>query len=134
MVGAGVSALVCAVAAGVYGVVGAPGSKGSGDDPPARAVPTAEVKYEVTGEGTAEITFRPAGGTGATVVRDAALPWRKSIRLPVGTAPTVAVVLGDRGGSAACTVAVRGEHVQRALATGRYGRATCGGERLPGRG
>lgn len=44
--------------------------------------------------------------------------------------PTVAVVLGERGGTAACTVAVRAEHVQRATATGWYGRATCGGERL----
>ncbi|MFH8613815.1 hypothetical protein ACH4E8_01910 [Streptomyces sp. NPDC017979] len=127
-VAAGALALVCIAAA--YGAFGPPGDGGSEDDTPVRAAPTAEVTYEVTGDGAAEITFRPTDGTGAaTVVRDAALPWRKSVRLPVGTPPTVVVVLGAGGGTAACTVTIRGEHVQRALATGRYGRATCGGER-----
>ncbi|MEU3601267.1 hypothetical protein ABZ714_21490 [Streptomyces sp. NPDC006798] len=124
---AGALALVCAAAA--FGVYVSSGDDGSGDDPPAQAVPTVAVTYEVTGDGPAEITFRPAGGTApATVVRDAALPWRTSIRLPVGTPPTVSVVLGDRGTTATCTVTVGGEHVQRAVAMGRYGRTTCGGE------
>ncbi|WP_329558437.1 hypothetical protein OG711_04335 [Streptomyces uncialis] len=127
---AGALALVCAGIAGLA-VHEPSGGGGSGERRPARAVPTAEVTYVVTGRGTAEITYRPEGGTDATtVVREAALPWRKSIRLPVGKSPTVAVVLGGSGGRAACTVAVRGEHVQRATATGSYGRATCGGERL----
>ncbi|MEU5162036.1 hypothetical protein AB0G74_20865 [Streptomyces sp. NPDC020875] len=124
---AGALALVCATVA--YGVYGSSGGGDSGDDPPARAVPTVGVTYEVTGEGPAEITFRPAGGTApATVVRDAALPWRTSVRLPAGTPPTVSIVLGERGTTATCTVTVGGEHVQRAVAMGSYGRTTCGGE------
>lgn len=126
----GALALVCAGIAG-HTLHEPSGGSGPGERRPARAEPTAQVTYVVTGQGTAEITYRPDGGTGtATVVREAALPWKKSVRLPVGKSPTVAVVLGGSGGRAACTVAVHGEHVQRATATGRYGRATCGGERL----
>ncbi|MEU0991664.1 hypothetical protein [Streptomyces sp. NPDC005953] len=124
----GALGLACAGIAG-YAVHDSSGGNNSGKQPSSRAVAAAEVTYEVTGEGTAEITYRPAGGTGAVVVREAALPWKKSIRLPVGKSPTVAVVLGEHGGRAACTVSVRGKHVQQATATGRYGRATCGGER-----
>ncbi|MGW6461719.1 hypothetical protein ACWF94_38275 [Streptomyces sp. NPDC055078] len=126
---AGALTVVCAALIG-YGLLGT----GEEKRPAHRAAPpTAEVTYEVTGEGTAEISYRTGGGPGSSaVVRNAALPWTKSVRLPPGQTPTVAVVLGDRGGRAVCTLAVRGEHVQRATATGRFGRATCGGERLPG--
>ncbi|MGR8008755.1 hypothetical protein [Streptomyces hypolithicus] len=94
-----------------------------------RAVPTAEVTYEVTGEGTVEISYLARSESGsATVVKDASLPWKKSVQVPLGKDPTVAIVLGDQGGQAACTLAVRGAHVQRATASGTYGRATCSGQ------
>jgi hypothetical protein len=94
-----------------------------------RAVPTAEVTYEVTGEGTVEISYlaRSEAGT-ATVEQGVTLPWKKTVDVPVGKSPVVAIVLDGKGGQAACTLAIRGKHVQRATATGEYGRATCTGE------
>ncbi|MER5737469.1 hypothetical protein ABT117_17570 [Streptomyces sp. NPDC002262] len=125
-VAAGMVLLACLGLVG-YGVLDAE------ERPKPRAVPTAEVTYEVTGVGTAEIAYlaRSEDGT-ATVERDVTLPWRKSVRAPLGKAPTVAVTLDGKGGQAACTLAVRGRHVQRATATGEFGRATCSGEPLSG--
>jgi hypothetical protein len=92
-------------------------------------VPTAAVTYEVTGEGPVEISYlaRSEDGT-ATVVRDAELPWKKTVQVPLGKPPTIAIVLGEKGGQASCTLAIRGNHVQRATAMGEFGRATCAGE------
>lgn len=100
------------------------------DEPKAApTVPTADVTYEVTGEGLVEISYLARGEDGAaTVVRGAELPWRKTVQVPLGKAPTVAIVLGEKGGQAACTLAIRGQHVQRATAMGEFGRATCAGE------
>jgi hypothetical protein len=99
------------------------------EKPKPRAVPTAEVTYEVTGEGPVEISYlaRSESGT-ATVARGVELPWRKTVRVPLGKQPTIAIVLGEKGGRAACTLAIRGKHVQRATAMGEFGRATCAGE------
>ncbi|UYQ63981.1 hypothetical protein [Streptomyces peucetius] len=100
------------------------------DEPKAApTVPTAEVTYEVTGEGPVEISYLARSEDGsATVVRGAELPWKKTVQVPLGKAPTVAIVLGEKGGQAACTLAIRGQHVQRATAMGEFGRATCAGE------
>lgn len=93
------------------------------------AVPTAAVTYEVTGQGPVEISYLAQSEDGAaTVVRDAELPWKQTVEVPLGQAPTVAIVLGEKGGQAACTLAIRGKHVQRATAMGEFGRATCAGE------
>ncbi|MFE7379208.1 hypothetical protein ACFU9F_02445 [Streptomyces zhihengii] len=102
------------------------------EQPKPRAVPTAEVTYEVTGEGPVEIAYlaRSESGT-ATVVRGAELPWRATVRVPLGQEPSVAITLGEKGGRAVCTLAVRGEHVQLATASGGYGRATCAGALPP---
>lgn len=99
------------------------------DEPKPSAVPTAAVTYEVTGEGPVEISYLGRGENGrATVVRDAELPWKRTVQVPLGETPTVAVVLGEKGGQAGCTLAIRGKHVQRATAVGAFGRATCAGE------
>lgn len=99
------------------------------DEPKAPTAPTAAVTYEVTGEGPVEISYLARSEDGAaTVVRGAELPWKKTVQVPLGKAPTVAIVLGEKGGRAACTLAIRGEHVQRATAMGEFGRATCAGE------
>ncbi|MGW0813077.1 hypothetical protein ACWD00_07480 [Streptomyces viridiviolaceus] len=85
--------------------------------------------YEVTGEGTAEIAYLATSEAGtATVEKGVELPWKKSVRVPLGKPPTVNVVLDSRGGTASCTLAIRGRHVQRATASGSYGRTTCSGE------
>ncbi|MFF3243407.1 hypothetical protein ACFYWY_06670 [Streptomyces sp. NPDC002870] len=106
-----------------YGIFSTP------DTPKARAVPTAEVTYEVTGTGTAELSYLARSESGkATVEKSVALPWKKSVQVPLGKAPTIAIVLGEKGGQASCTLAIRGKHVQLATASGSYGRATCTGE------
>ncbi|MGW8668071.1 hypothetical protein [Streptomyces niveus] len=99
------------------------------EKPKPRAVPTAEVTYEVTGEGTVEISYLARSESGdATIESGVQLPWKKTVRVPLGKDPTVAIVLGEEGGQAACTLAVHGAHVQRATAGGTYGRATCNGQ------
>ncbi|MFE1879788.1 hypothetical protein [Streptomyces diastatochromogenes] len=99
------------------------------DEPGKPPVPTAAVTYEVTGKGTADIAYqgRSEGGT-ATVDRAVALPWKKTVQVPLGRPPLVSITLGEKGGQASCSLAVRGEHVQTASAYGRFGRATCQAE------
>lgn len=99
------------------------------EQPKPRTAPTAEVTYEVTGEGTAELSYLARSESGeATVEKSVTLPWKKSVQVPVGKAPSVNIVLDREGGQASCTLAIRGKHVQRATAFGAYGRATCTGE------
>ncbi|MBA2813207.1 hypothetical protein E0500_039325 [Streptomyces sp. KM273126] len=103
-------------------------SGGGGDEKKEREVPTASVTYEVTGTGTADITYQARSESGkATVVRAAALPWRKTVPVPLGSSPVVSIVLGEKGGEARCAVAVQGRHMQSATASGDFGRATCTG-------
>jgi hypothetical protein len=102
----------------------------SGEEPAARqAAPTAEVTYEVLGKGTADISYLGAGGSErADVVKNARLPWKKTVSVPLGKAPIVNVALGEKGGEASCTLAIRGKHIQRATASGAFGRTTCSNE------
>ncbi|GGU85604.1 hypothetical protein GCM10010275_21230 [Streptomyces litmocidini] len=122
---AGIALLGCIGLAG-YGFLGTDGQ------PKPRTASTAEVTnevtYEVTGTGTVEISYLTRGGTGtARVEKGVTLPWTKSVQVPVGKAPAVAIVLDEKGGQASCTLAIRDKHVQRATAAGAFGRATCTG-------
>ena len=108
----------------LYGVLDA----GEGDNKPEHRAPTAAVTYEVTGQGTADITYQARSASGrAVVVKAARLPWRKTVNVPLGEEPIVSIVLGEKGGRARCTLAVRGRHAQSATAAGTFGRATCSG-------
>ncbi|MER6115196.1 hypothetical protein [Streptomyces sp. NPDC001743] len=92
-------------------------------------LPTASVTYEVTGEGTADLTYQARSESGTAVVaRRVSLPWKKAVRVPLGKPPIVTITLDAKGGQARCALAVRGRHVQTATAYGSYGRATCQGE------
>jgi hypothetical protein len=96
------------------------------DKPKPRAVPTAEVTYEVLGDGKADISYLAHSEAGnATVSKDVQLPWKKTVRVPLDKDPIVSITLGEKDGRAACTLAIRGKHVQRATAFGSFGRATC---------
>ncbi|MFE3114440.1 hypothetical protein [Streptomyces niveus] len=118
-------AIAAAVLLACGGLVGY-GILNTEEKPKPRAVPTAEVTYEVTGEGTVEVSYLARSESGdATIESGVQLPWKKTVRVPLGKDPTVAIVLGEKGGQAACTLAVHGTHVQRATASGTYGRATC---------
>ncbi|MEV7686316.1 hypothetical protein ACFW1F_19085 [Streptomyces bungoensis] len=99
------------------------------DEPGRPGVPTAAVTYEVTGEGTADIAYQGGSEAGkATVDRAATLPWRRTVRVPLGRPPLVSITLGEKGGRVSCSLAVRGRHVQTASAYGKFGRATCQAE------
>ncbi|MGV9991543.1 hypothetical protein [Streptomyces sp. NPDC003374] len=112
----------------LYGVL----TSKDNDAPDKHPVAAAPVTYEVAGTGTAEITFQSRSGSGkATVVKNATLPWRTTVDVPLGQTPIVSIVLGEEGGQARCSLAVRGRHVQSATASGGFGRATCTGS-LPG--
>ncbi|SEC09198.1 hypothetical protein [Streptomyces sp. TLI_105] len=123
-------AAVLLLALGAFGTYRTLGSEDTATPPQGASerTGTADVTYEVIGEGTVDISYRGSGDDGAAVVTRVPLPWKKTVRLPVGAAPIVQVTLGEKGGTAGCTLAVHGRHVQRATATGAFGRTTCGGE------
>jgi hypothetical protein len=124
--------IMAAVALAACGALVLYGVSSPGGEQKKREVPTASVTYEVTGTGTADITYQARSESGkATLVKAAALPWRKTVPVPLGRSPVVSIVLGERGGQARCAVAVRGRHLQSATASGGFGRATCTGT-LPG--
>ncbi|WP_306337848.1 hypothetical protein [Streptomyces sp. KL118A] len=114
----GVLLSICAGFVG-YGFLG-------DDGPERRSVPTASVTYRITGTGTASVSYlaKDAGGS-ATVETGVELPWRKTVRVPLGKDPAVSIQLGEQGGEASCALAIRGEHQRRATAFGAFGRATC---------
>jgi hypothetical protein len=98
----------------------------SPDTPVKPPVPTAAVTYEITGSGTADITYLATSEQGtATQEKGASLPWKKTVRVPLGQSPVVKVQLPRQGGTATCALAVRDQHMQRATASGPYGRTTC---------
>ncbi|MGP3926294.1 hypothetical protein [Streptomyces sp. 8N616] len=98
------------------------------DEPKPRAIPTAEVTYEVLGNGTADISYLARSEAGkATVATGVQLPWKKTVQVPLGKEPIVSITLGKKSGQASCTLSIHGKHVQRATAFGPYGRATCTG-------
>ncbi|MGW0998329.1 hypothetical protein ACWD5V_34655 [Streptomyces sp. NPDC002523] len=117
-----VAAAVLAACAGLvlYGILGTDGN----DSTPTKRTPTAAVTYEVTGTGIADLTYQARNETGkAVTVQDSRLPWHKTVQVPLG--PVISIVLDEHGGTARCTLAIRGHHAQSATATGAFGRATC---------
>ncbi|MDN0195293.1 hypothetical protein [Streptomyces sp. S.PNR 29] len=121
----GAAVLAACLGLVLFGVLGGLGE----EDRPERRVPTAAVTYEVTGEGRVEVSYLARSEAGrATVEKNVELPWKKTVRVPLGKPPTVNIVLDGKGGQARCALAVRGKHVQSATASGAYGRATCSAE------
>lgn len=124
-----IAAAVVAACAGLvlYGVLA------TGGDPKSesKAAPSAEVTYEVEGTGTVDISYRGLDESGisdeAATATKVQLPWKKSVKVPLGKEPIVTIVLGEKGGQARCALAIRGLHVQSATASGAFGRATCSG-------
>jgi hypothetical protein len=113
----------------LYGVL----DTGKSDDTAEHRVPAAPVTYEVTGEGSADITYQARNTSGkATVVKAATLPWHTTVDVPLGQEPIINIVLPEQGGQARCALAIHGQHVQSATAAGAFGRATCSGQ-LPHR-
>lgn len=120
LVAAGAALLLAAAAVSALYVLTSP------DAPAKPSVRTAAVTYEITGTGTADITYLATSEQGtATQEKAASLPWKRTVRVPLGQTPVVKVQLPQQGGTATCALAVREQHMQRATASGPYGRTTC---------
>ncbi|WP_223179652.1 hypothetical protein [Streptomyces griseicoloratus] len=118
---AAVGFLVLCLGVVLFGVL-----RGGDEDRAEPKAPTASVTYEVTGEGTVDLSYQGASEQGtAETVSGARLPWKKTVEVPLGENPVIRITLGEQGGQARCAVAVRGRHVQSATAAGEFGRATC---------
>nr|WSY52322.1 hypothetical protein OG999_20835 [Streptomyces sp. NBC_00886] len=121
---AGGAALAACAGLVLYGVL----NTGPDAGKPEHRTPTAPVTYEITGTGTADITYQARSEAGkAVVVKAAALPWHKTVNVPLGRDPIVSITLGENGSPARCTLTIRGHYIQSATATGHFGRATCTG-------
>ncbi|MEU6421587.1 MmpS family transport accessory protein [Streptomyces spiralis] len=84
---------------------------------------TIRAAYQITGHGTAQISYAGADGRLHTV--SAHLPWHGGAELTASTPAVVSIVLGKEGGNATCSVSLHGKVVQQATAYGTYGRANC---------
>ncbi|MEU8581751.1 MmpS family transport accessory protein [Streptomyces abikoensis] len=87
-----------------------------------------EVVYEVTGSAVKDIAY----GIGdqkdeaTETVEAPALPWKKKVTMKgVATAPSLSLILGEKGGEAQCVITINGRVVKRATAEGEFGTATC---------
>jgi hypothetical protein len=113
--------LVAAAVAGSVLTVALTGEK------PAPPPYTVAVTYKVTGKGTATIVYNNGDPDDPGRRKQAVdLPWSKKVQVSPKTGHArVSIILGEDGGRAACSLAVRGEHRQTSSAFGSYGRATC---------
>ncbi|MEV5316419.1 hypothetical protein AB0K92_01875 [Streptomyces sp. NPDC052687] len=69
----------------LFGVFGVFGGFGGEAEKPERKVPTAAVTYEVTGKGRVEVSYLARSEEGrATVEKNVELPWKKTVRVPLG--------------------------------------------------
>jgi hypothetical protein len=103
---------------------------GGGDQKPAPY--TVLVAYQVTGDGTADITYldnlkdAQEQNTSYGHRRKARLPRHASAHVTPDSGPaTITVQLGAGGGHASCRTTVRGREIQMATASRAYGRAVC---------
>ncbi|MGW0998336.1 MmpS family transport accessory protein [Streptomyces sp. NPDC002523] len=85
--------------------------------------PTVPAAYQITGHGTAQISY--AGPDGKLHTLSTHLPWHGSADLTAGAPAVISIVLGKEGGNATCSVSLHGKVVQHATAYGSYGRANC---------
>ncbi|MFF7928432.1 MmpS family transport accessory protein [Streptomyces mirabilis] len=85
--------------------------------------PTVPAAYQITGHGTAQISY--AGPDGKLHTVNAHLPWHGGADLTTGTPAVISIVLNKDGGNATCSVSLHGKVVQQATAYGSYGRANC---------
>jgi hypothetical protein len=87
---------------------------------------TITVVYEVTGSGTADISYVEKLGETPKQAKGVKLPWRKEVSM---TGATLVLVTAYRSGSGSgllgCTATVDGEEVAKRSAEGSYAVATC---------
>ncbi|MFF3468066.1 hypothetical protein [Streptomyces sp. NPDC002619] len=116
-------ALLCAVLATVGVLLATHSGDGKNGAEARHQGPTIPVTYQITGRGTAQISY--AGPDRRLHTVSAHLPWRGGAELTAGAPAVVSIVLGKEGGNATCSVSLHGKVVQQATAYGSYGRANC---------
>ncbi|MEV8475509.1 hypothetical protein [Streptomyces sp. NPDC051173] len=87
-----------------------------------------EVVYEVAGTNVKDVTYGvdEQGKAATGTVDDPGLPWKKKVTMKgVATAPSLSLILGEKGGEAQCVITVNGKEAKRATAKGEFGTATC---------
>jgi hypothetical protein len=95
-------------------------------DPSREAATTVKVRYEVTGDGPADITYLEKLGEAPKRVSNAELPWRKEVSMSGATlVSVVAFRTGTREGTIRCRARVDGEEVAEREATGSIAVVTC---------
>lgn len=87
---------------------------------------TVVVVYEVTGSGTADISYVEKLGETPKQARGVKLPWKKEVSM-TGAALVLVTAYrsGSGSGSLGCTATVDGEQVAKRSAEGSYAVATC---------
>ena len=93
---------------------------------PGQGSTTATVTYEVTGDGPADILYLKRLGDAPEHVRNAHLPWRKTIKMEGTTLVMVtAVRAAPETGSIGCRATVDGDRVAQREREGSYVTVTC---------
>ncbi|RLU82270.1 hypothetical protein CTZ27_30435 [Streptomyces griseocarneus] len=87
-----------------------------------------EVVYEVTGSGVEDLSYGTGDqkSAGTETVDGPGLPWKKTVTMKgVASAPSLSLMLGEKGGEAQCVITINGKEAKRATAKGEFGTATC---------
>ena len=85
-----------------------------------------EVEYEVTGDGPVEIVYVDKLGGETQRVRNASLPWRKTLTMKGSALVSVIAVRGATSeGSLSCSAKVDGEEVAQKTSEGTFITAAC---------
>ncbi len=104
---------------------GLPGSDGA-DPTGAPAGKTMTVVYEVTGDGTVDITYTTKLGKSLKRVKNAKLPWRAEVSVTGTTyVSVIALRTGATEGTVGCTATVDGKQVVSREEQGTFAIATC---------
>ncbi len=99
------------------------------DDPDLTGAPagkTVTVVYEVTGDGTVEISYTAKLGKSLKRVKNAKLPWRTEVSVTGTTyVSVIALRTGTTEGTVGCRATVDGKEVASREAQGTFAIATC---------
>ena len=104
--------------------------RGGGEDKAEPGVPTEPVTYEVTGEGTADLSYQGASEQGtAETVSGARLPWKKTVTLRgIMPAAVIPVAADPEGSQVTCKIIYKGKVLEEQSAEGLVTAGGCTAE------
>ena len=84
------------------------------------------VKYEVTGDGPIDISYTSEVGSAPVEVKNAKLPWTKTVTMESPTVASVTVIRNTtKGGSVGCRTTINGAEVAKKSGEGGYATVLC---------